>query len=81
MSELVTQHDYRGHTIKIYVRPDPLGAWAWGYSIPTLGHKAYGARPVYGYDDLLTAALDQGKWHIDVFEDRPDGGASASPRA
>jgi hypothetical protein len=78
MSQLATHLDYRGHMIKIHVRPAPHGDWAWGYSIPTLKHKVYGERPVSSYDEVLTAALDDGKRRIDAFEDRLEESAAAA---
>ena len=81
MSEFVTQRDHRGHTIKIHVRRTSLGELAWGYRIASLKHKAYGRQPASSYDEVLTAALDEGRRHIDAFEDlRIDTGTSTYPQ-
>jgi hypothetical protein len=77
MSESVVQHPYRGHTITIRVVEAAPAQWTWSYSIDGIGYKDYGVRPNTGYDEMLNAAIDEGKRRIDAFEERLQGGASA----
>ena len=43
--------------------------WTWSYSIDTIDYREPGDRPRSTYDEILSAAMDEGRPRIDAFEE------------
>lgn len=68
-SEYLIRAEYRGHTIHVRVRSTQQGMWTWSYSIDTIDYREPGDRPRSTYDEMLNAAMDEGRRRIDAFEE------------
>lgn len=69
MTEYKIECAYRGHAIHVRVRSTKQGMWTWSYSIDTVDYRECCDRPQSSYDDMLNAAMDEGRRRIDAFED------------